>query len=57
MGSVGTAPSAGSFWMKSVMGVAFRHTSSSSRPSTRIDPFGTRAALACLRLADPLTAD
>ena len=49
------APSIGSFWMKSVIGVAFCHTSSSRRPSTRIDPFGTRVAVACLRLADPVT--
>src|SRR6185503_14467673 len=53
--SVGAAPSVGSFWMKSVIGVAFCHASSSRRPSTRIDPFGTRVAVACLRLPAPLT--
>src|SRR6186997_1227666 len=53
--SVGAAPSVGSFWMKSVIGVAFCHASSSRCPSTRIDPFGTRVALACLRLPAPLS--
>src|SRR6185436_7620045 len=43
--------------MKSVIGVAFCHTSSSRRPSTRIDPFGTRVAVACLRLAALLAVD
>src|SRR5688572_24098586 len=57
MASVGLAPSTGSFWMKSVIGVAFCHASSSRRPSTRIDPFGTRVAVACLRLAAPVTGD
>src|SRR5687767_11376725 len=38
--------------MKSVMGVAFCHTSSSNRPSTRIEPLGTRVAVACLRSED-----
>src|SRR4029453_3718024 len=53
--SVGCAPSVGSFWMKSVIGEAFCHASSSRRPSTRIDPLGTRVAVACLRLPPPLT--
>ena len=57
MASVGAAPSVGSFWMKSVIGAAFSQTSSSSRPSTRIDPFGTRVAVACLRSAVPLIVD
>src|SRR5688572_1020753 len=51
IGSVGGAPSIGSFCRKSVMGGTVRQTASSRRPSTRMAPADTRMALARLPAA------